>query len=86
MLLAASGVPIAVKRRVVEPVNKIKVLPVLSYTLVWSKLVYASVASNSITSTDADKLERIQENSAALSFNRFFPHVHYAYGLEHKIA
>jgi hypothetical protein len=28
MRLAAGGVPVAVKRRAVEPVNKIKILPV----------------------------------------------------------
>jgi hypothetical protein len=55
----------------------------LPCTLVCSKLVYASVAWNSITSTDVDKQERIEEKTAALCFNHFFPHVHYgyAYGL-----
>jgi hypothetical protein len=27
----------------------------------------------------ANKLERIQQKSSALGFNRFFPHVHYSY-------
>jgi hypothetical protein len=36
-------------------------------------------------STDASKVKRIQRRLAALSFNRFFPHVHYiyAYALVH---
>jgi hypothetical protein len=31
MRLAAGGVPVAVKRRAVEPVNKVKILPVYIY-------------------------------------------------------
>jgi hypothetical protein len=49
--------------------------------LVRSKLEYASVAWNSITSTDANKLERIQQRFATLCFNRFFPQVRYNYSL-----
>jgi hypothetical protein len=30
MRLAASGAPVAMKRRAVEPVNKVKILPVLT--------------------------------------------------------
>ncbi|PNF20040.1 hypothetical protein B7P43_G05817 [Cryptotermes secundus] len=50
-------------------------------TLVRSKLEYESVVWNSITSTDANKLERIQQRFAALCFKRFFPQVHYNYSL-----
>jgi hypothetical protein len=44
-----------------------------------SKLEYASVVWNSITTTDANTLECIQQNFAALCYNRFLPHVHYSY-------
>jgi hypothetical protein len=40
---------------------------------------YASVIWNSITTTDANKLERIQQKFAALCYNRFLNHVHYSY-------
>jgi hypothetical protein len=50
-------------------------------TLVRSKPEYASVVWNSITSTVANKLERIQQSFAALCFNSFFPQVHFPYTL-----
>jgi hypothetical protein len=51
----------------------------LYLTLVRSKHEYASVGWNSVTTTDANKLERIQQKFAALCCNRFLPHVHYSY-------
>jgi hypothetical protein len=42
----------------------------LYFTLFKSKLEYTSVVWNSILSTDANKLERIQQMFAALWFNR----------------
>jgi hypothetical protein len=52
-----------------------------SITLVRSKLEYVSVVWNSITSSDDNKLERIQQKFAALCFSSFFPQVHYSYSL-----
>jgi hypothetical protein len=45
----------------------------------------SSIAWNSITSTDASKLECIQRNFLALCQNCFFPQIHYSYvnALEH---
>jgi hypothetical protein len=53
-------------------------LYMLYFTFVRSKLEYPSVW-NSITTTDANKLECIQQKFAALCYNRFLPHVHYSY-------
>jgi hypothetical protein len=42
-------------------------------------LEYAWVVWNSITSTDASKLKRIQQKFASVCFYRVFPHVPYIY-------
>jgi hypothetical protein len=44
-----------------------------------SKLEYASVVWNSITTTDANKLKRIQQKFAVLCYIRFLSHVHYSF-------
>jgi hypothetical protein len=54
-------------------------LYMLKFILVRSKLEYASVVWNSIMTTDANKLELIQQKFATLCYNRFLPHVHYSY-------
>jgi hypothetical protein len=53
----------------------------LCITLIRSKLEYASVLWSLITSTDANKLERIQQRFVTLSFSCFFPEVHYCHSL-----
>jgi hypothetical protein len=47
-------------------------LTVLYTTLVRPKLEYASVAWNSITSTDSSKIQRVQIKFATLNDSRFF--------------
>jgi len=47
-------------------------LLIFYFTLIRNKLGYASVVRNSITSTDAKKLESIQRKFVALCQYRFF--------------
>jgi hypothetical protein len=51
----------------------------LYFALARSKLEYASVAWNSVTITDSNKLERVQRKFAALCHKRFFQDVEYHY-------
>jgi hypothetical protein len=59
----------------------------LYLTLVRSRLEYASIAWNTLISTDASKLECIQKKYLALCYNCFFSQVHYSYmnALDHLI-
>ncbi|PNF27531.1 hypothetical protein B7P43_G02896 [Cryptotermes secundus] len=66
-------------RSIIYRFSSLECLYVLYFTLVRCKLEYASVVWNSITSTDANKLERIQQKFASVCFYRFFPHISYTY-------
>jgi hypothetical protein len=57
-------------------------LYVLYFMLFRSKLEYASVVWNSITSTDANKPERIQQKFASVCFYPFFPSDSFTFTLE----
>jgi hypothetical protein len=54
---------------------------ILFFALVRSKLEYASVAWNSATATDSNKLERMQKKVATLCHKRFFCDIEYHYDI-----
>jgi hypothetical protein len=66
-------------RSIAYSFSSLECLYVLYFTLVWPRLEYACVAWNSVTSTDANKLERIQQKFTSVCFYRFYPHAAYNY-------
>jgi hypothetical protein len=68
-------------RSVTYNYSTLECMLVLYFVLVRSKVEYAPVVWNSITSADANKLERIQKKFTALCFKCFFPQVNYRHGL-----
>jgi hypothetical protein len=66
-------------RSITQSFSSLECLYVLDFTLVRPRLEYASVVWNSITSTDANKLERIQQKFTSVCFYCFYPQVAYNY-------
>jgi hypothetical protein len=66
-------------RTLIFSFSTIDSLLMLYFALVRSKLEYTSVASNSVTITDSNKVERIQRKFAAPCHIRFFQDVEYHY-------
>jgi hypothetical protein len=54
---------------------------ILYFRLVRSKVEYGSVVCNTIASTKAKELERIQQKFAVVCFNCIFPQFDYSYAL-----
>jgi hypothetical protein len=65
-------------RTVTFSFSSLQSLLMLYYTLARPKLEYGSVAWNSITSTDASKLGRVQRQFVSLCHRRFFSHLPYS--------
>jgi hypothetical protein len=66
-------------RSVTFSFSSLQSLLILYCILVKPKLDCASVASNSITATDASKLEHIQRTFISLRYRRFFSNLPYSY-------
>jgi hypothetical protein len=66
-------------RRATFNFSTLECMLTLYFTLVRPKVEYASVVWNSVTSTDANNLERIQRKFMAICFRRFFHKVDYSY-------
>lgn len=67
-------------RIVTFPFSSLHNLLTLYYNLVRRKLEYVRVAWNSVTSTDAGKLERIQRKLVLLCHLSFSSYLDYSYG------
>jgi hypothetical protein len=66
-------------RTVTFSFSTLESLLILFFALVRSKLEYASVARNSVTVTDSNKLERVQSKFAAVCHRRYFHDMEYHY-------
>jgi hypothetical protein len=70
---------VSLVRSVTFVFSSLEYLDILYFILLRSKLEYASVVSNSVTSADANQLDLIQQKFVALCFNCSFHHICYSY-------